>query len=718
MTARALSPLLHYVRHLHGPAEGPDCGDGRLLERFARRGEEAAFEALLRRHGPMVLGVCRRLLRDAHAAEDAFQATFLLLLRKAGALRRPESLGPWLHGVARRTALRARAHAARRRPLPTQAEALAAPAGPDELVWRDLRPLLDEAVAALPAKYRAAFVLCCLEGLTHAEAARRLGCPPGTLAARLSRARARLRTRLTRQGVSLSAGVLAAVLAGDAARAALPPGLLGATCRAAAAFRAGGPAAAGVIPTRITALSEGVLRSMFTDTTRKLLGVLAAAGVAAAGAGALAFRAPAGEPPPAPERPVVVPTDVPPLAPPTAPARPSEPTKPTVTYRSTNFRVEAPSARVAQLVGQYAEHHRKAEALRWLGKELPPWPGPCPLRVTVTLSGAGGATSFAFDKGKVLSRDMHVQGSLEQILASVVPHEVTHTVLADHFRAPVPRWADEGIAILAEDAQAFERHDKLARQILLEAPGRAIPLRRLFPMQDFPRDVMPLYAEGFSVTRFLVGRKDNKTFLAFVKQGMKDGWDKAAEAHYGFADVEALEDAWLARLRAWRDEKETAALPRPSAPEAPRPPEREPPPIGPMPVTALAVVGQKGRLRVQMPVPDYVARTSYVFEEGGKVARPVTTYALEIRLQWREYDAAKVKAFDTAGHAVAPEKVKKWLAKELPVLVSVDGKEVAPFYLRVIEPGALVLVVSEPGVAPQAVGGPAPLLAPLAPPEK
>src|SRR5206468_30970 len=112
MPARALSPLLHYVRRLHGPAEGPACGDGRLLERFARRGEEAAFEALLRRHGPMVLGVCRRLLPDAHEAEDAFQATFLLLVRKAGALRRPESLGPWLHGVARRTALRA--HAARR----------------------------------------------------------------------------------------------------------------------------------------------------------------------------------------------------------------------------------------------------------------------------------------------------------------------------------------------------------------------------------------------------------------------------------------------------------------------------------------------------------------------------------------------------------------------------------------------------------------------------
>src|SRR5438477_10039625 len=102
MTAKALSPLLHYVRRLPDAAEGRTCGDGQLLERFTRRGEGAAFEALLRRHGPMVLGVCRRLLRDPHEAEDAFQATFLLLVRKAGALREPESLGPWLHGVARR----------------------------------------------------------------------------------------------------------------------------------------------------------------------------------------------------------------------------------------------------------------------------------------------------------------------------------------------------------------------------------------------------------------------------------------------------------------------------------------------------------------------------------------------------------------------------------------------------------------------------------------
>jgi RNA polymerase sigma factor (sigma-70 family) len=698
MPDKALTPLLHYVRRLHGAPEDPAYCDGRLLERFARRGEEAAFEALLRRHGPMVFGVCRRLLRDAHAAEDAFQATFLLLVRKAGALRRPESLGPWLHGVARRTALRARAHAARRQTLPVRIEAVAAPAAVDDLVWRDLRPVLDEAVAALPAKYRAPFVLCHLEGLTHAEAARRLGCPPGTVAARLSRARARLRGRLTRQGVTLSAGALGTALAGDIARAALPPGLLGDTCRAVVAFRAGGHAA-DIVSTRVTALSEGVLRSMLTDTTRKLLGVLVAAGVVAAGAGALAYRAPAGEPPGANEPPPPLPAKARIAAePPTAPAPPAEPAAPAWSHRTANFRVEAPTGRIARLVGEAAEQHRKAQALRWLGKELPPWPDPCPLRVKITLSGAGGATSFQFDNGKVLRRDMHVEGSLERLLASVVPHEVTHTVLADHFRGSVPRWADEGIAVLAEDDEEMQRHDKLLQQIL-KTPGRAIPLRRLFTMPDYPRDAMVLWAEGYSVTRFLVERKDRKTFLAFVRQGMKDGWDKAAEAHYGFRDVEAMEDAWLAGRRKPDREVVPPALAE----------------VGPMPFTAVAVKAPDGLIHVQAPFPVYVSRTSYVLGEDKKVARPVTSYALEMRPHWRQFEPAKVKAYDLAGKPVSAGRLAKLLARETPVLVSADGQKVAPFHLQVIKPGTLVLVVPPPEGLPATAYPPA-IPAPASPP--
>src|SRR5207249_5247071 len=139
----------------------------------------------------------------------------------------------------------------------------------------------------------------------------------------------------------------------------------------------------------------------------------------------------------------------------------------------------------------------------WLGREMPQWPEPCPLRVTVTPGGSGGATSFAFDRGQVLGQNMHIEGTLERLLASVLPHEVTHTVFAYHFRQPVPRWADEGGAVLSEDDQERERHDKLCRQIL-NTPGRKIPLRRLFALHDYPGDVMALYAEGFSVANFLV----------------------------------------------------------------------------------------------------------------------------------------------------------------------------------------------------------------------
>jgi hypothetical protein len=216
--------------------------------------------------------------------------------------------------------------------------------------------------------------------------------------------------------------------------------------------------------------------------------------------------------------------------------------------RTQNFVVEAPTPQIAQQVGQYAEHYRREKALQWLGQEMPPWPEPCPVHVTVTMSGAGGATSFAFDRGRILSMEMNIEGSLDRLLSSVLPHEVTHTVFAHYYRTPVPRWADEGGSVLSEDDQERNRHDQLVRQIL-NAPGRAIPLRRLFSLTQYPRDVMVLYAEGYSVTNFLVGQSSRSQFLAFVAQGMRGDWDGAARAHYRYNSVEELEQAWLAQLR-------------------------------------------------------------------------------------------------------------------------------------------------------------------------
>jgi len=217
-------------------------------------------------------------------------------------------------------------------------------------------------------------------------------------------------------------------------------------------------------------------------------------------------------------------------------------------HRTTNFVVEAPNAQVAQQIGQHAEHYRKEKALQWLGQEMPQWPEPCPLRVTVQMSGAGGATSFAFDNGRILKQSMHIEGSLDRLLSSVLPHEVTHTVLAHYFRCPVPRWADEGGAVLSEDDTERNRHDMLCRQIL-NTPGRAIPLRRLFALREYPSDVMALYAQGFSVTNFLVAQSSRQAFLAFVAQGMHEGWDRACQAHYKYRNVEELEQTWLQHLR-------------------------------------------------------------------------------------------------------------------------------------------------------------------------
>jgi RNA polymerase sigma factor (sigma-70 family) len=274
------------VRHLYRALlrhDGAGLTDGQLLDRYVTRREEAAFEALLRRHGPMVLGVCRRVLRGAQDTEDAFQATFLVLVSKAASVVPRERVGNWLHGVAYRTALRARAAAARRRAREKPLQDLPEPEAAAGDVGADLRPLLDQELSRLPDEYRLAVVLCDLEGRTHRDAARQLGWPAGTLSSRVARARALLARRLARRGLALSAGALAAALSGSGASAGVPAPLLVST-RKAAHLLAAGQAAAGALSAAVVTLTEGVLTAMLRSRFQAALVLLLAAGVLFGGA--------------------------------------------------------------------------------------------------------------------------------------------------------------------------------------------------------------------------------------------------------------------------------------------------------------------------------------------------------------------------------------------------------------------------------------------------
>jgi RNA polymerase sigma factor (sigma-70 family) len=261
--------------------------DAQLLERFVKRRDEPAFAALVVRHGPMVLGVCRRLVRDAQEAEDAFQATFLVLARKAAVIRRQPLLASWLYGVAYRVAVRLRGQTMRRRmreqPDADMTALAVAEAGP----YSDVRPLVHEEVGRLPDKYRSAVVLCYLEGKTNEEAALQLRWPVGSVKSRLSRARELLRTRLTRRGVTLSAGLLTTALVVNKASAS--PALADATIRGAALYAAGDAAAGGLISARAVGLSYGVLRTMIL-TKAKFVIALALSLAMLGGAGGLAYR--------------------------------------------------------------------------------------------------------------------------------------------------------------------------------------------------------------------------------------------------------------------------------------------------------------------------------------------------------------------------------------------------------------------------------------------
>jgi hypothetical protein len=218
-------------------------------------------------------------------------------------------------------------------------------------------------------------------------------------------------------------------------------------------------------------------------------------------------------------------------------------------HRTANFVVETPDPRFAVQMGEAAEKFRHDLAIEWLGKAIPNWSQPCPMVVQVGANlGAGGSTSFVFDRGEVYGWRMNIQGPADRLLDSVLPHEITHMILATHFRQAVPRWADEGAATSVEHASERNKHRAMLYQFL--QTGRGIAFNKLFAMKEYPADIMPLYAQGHSVAEYLIQQRGRRAYIDFVGEGMKtNNWPVAVRNHYGIDDLGRLQNTWLAWVR-------------------------------------------------------------------------------------------------------------------------------------------------------------------------
>lgn len=269
MVHRQSNSLLQYIRKLAAVEMFRDVSDRELLDGFLEHHEENAFAGLMERHGSMVLGVCRRMLGNVHDAEDAFQATFLVLARKADSLRKKDSVSSWLHAVAFRVSSDLRK---RLRRTETGVEHVLDTPGGDafhDITWREVQAALDEELDRLPERLRAPLVLCCLEGLTRDEAAHRLRLSLGALRGRLERGRNLLRARLIRRGLSLSGALLGTSLAETTASASLPPALVLGTLKSVAQVASGKTALATGISSVVASLMEGVCRTMFLSNVKQ-----------------------------------------------------------------------------------------------------------------------------------------------------------------------------------------------------------------------------------------------------------------------------------------------------------------------------------------------------------------------------------------------------------------------------------------------------------------
>ena len=292
-------------------------------------------------------------------------------------------------------------------------------------------------------------------------------------------------------------------------------------------------------------------------------------------------------------------------------------------YRTANFTVAAPTAQLAKEIGDAAESWRRELAIEWLGSELPRWSKPCPIKARVAPElGAGGETSFVFDRGEVFGWRMNIQGSRERLLDSVVPHEVMHTIFASHFRQPLPRWADEGACTTVEHQSEIAKQERLLIRFLKTNKG--IPFSAMFAMKEYPAEVLPLYAQGHSLAKFLLDQKGKRVFLDFLTDGMGDGnWPQAVDRHYGYPHLLALQNSWMDWIRSGRppiqgEDALLAANPEPT-PSVANPQDS----LDAAPADALVVRGQDPKARLAVAADPSQSATPSVY--AASVAQnPVT----------------------------------------------------------------------------------------------
>jgi hypothetical protein len=297
-------------------------------------------------------------------------------------------------------------------------------------------------------------------------------------------------------------------------------------------------------------------------------------------------------------------------------------------HRTANFVIEAPTESQARKIGEAAEQYRHDLAVEWLGRPLPRWSRPCPIKAQVAPHlGAGGATSFVFDAGEVFGWTMTIQGSEERILDSVLPHEITHTIFATHFRRPLPRWADEGACTTVEHPVERARQHRLLIEHL--TTGRGIAFPQMFAMREYPADVLPLYSQGYSLARYLIERGGRHRYVAFVGDGLaSEDWAGALRRHYGVPGVAQLQTTWLDWVRQGCPAPPASiAAAQGPAPSVPVARGQSPDPSAPPPAALVSLPTAPRSPGVPPPV-----------DSRGTPARPVATpsgrrsiYALQAR---------------------------------------------------------------------------------------